>query len=98
MGSQSSVFKIGEYRRLDGIVENAQGAGDTVSASALANSAAPASSAAAATQSGNAAPANTPRQFECTPLITAEQVKQAVRKIPGFGVLGRAKSKRARDR
>jgi autotransporter strand-loop-strand O-heptosyltransferase len=30
--------------------------------------------------------ANTPRQFECTRLITAEQVKQIVRKIPGFGV------------
>jgi autotransporter strand-loop-strand O-heptosyltransferase len=29
--------------------------------------------------------ANTPRQFECTRLITAEQVKQVVRRIPGFG-------------
>src|SRR5215472_3810488 len=27
---------------------------------------------------------NTPRQFECTRLITAEQVKQAIRRIPGF--------------
>jgi autotransporter strand-loop-strand O-heptosyltransferase len=30
--------------------------------------------------------ANTPRQFECTRLITPEQVKQVLRKIPGFGV------------
>ncbi|MGE5270502.1 MAG: autotransporter strand-loop-strand O-heptosyltransferase [Thiohalocapsa sp.] len=29
--------------------------------------------------------ANTARQFECTRLITAEQVKQVVRMIPGFG-------------
>ncbi len=29
--------------------------------------------------------ANTPRQFECTRLITAEQVKQTIRRIPGFG-------------
>ena len=28
--------------------------------------------------------AGTPRQFECTSLITAEQVKQAIRRIPGF--------------
>ncbi len=28
--------------------------------------------------------AGTPRQFECTRLITAEQVKQVVRRIPGF--------------
>ncbi|MCW2285795.1 autotransporter strand-loop-strand O-heptosyltransferase [Rhodoblastus acidophilus] len=28
--------------------------------------------------------AGTPRQFECTALITAEQVKQAIRRIPGF--------------
>jgi len=28
---------------------------------------------------------NTPRQFECTRLITAEQVKQTIRRIPGFG-------------
>jgi len=27
---------------------------------------------------------NTPRQFECTRLITAEQVKTAIRRIPGF--------------
>jgi len=27
----------------------------------------------------------TPRQFECTRLITAEQVKSVIRKIPGFG-------------
>jgi autotransporter strand-loop-strand O-heptosyltransferase len=31
--------------------------------------------------------ANTPRQFECTRLITAEHVKQVIRTIPGFGVL-----------
>ena len=29
--------------------------------------------------------ANTPRQFECTRLITPEQVKQVIRRIPGFG-------------
>ena len=28
--------------------------------------------------------AGTPRQFECTRLITAEQVKQTIRRIPGF--------------
>ena len=28
--------------------------------------------------------ANTPRQFECTRLITAEQVKQTIRRLPGF--------------
>jgi autotransporter strand-loop-strand O-heptosyltransferase len=28
----------------------------------------------------------TPRQFECTRLITAEQVKAAIRKIPGFAL------------
>jgi autotransporter strand-loop-strand O-heptosyltransferase len=28
--------------------------------------------------------ANTPRQFECTRLITAEQVKQVIQQIPGF--------------
>jgi autotransporter strand-loop-strand O-heptosyltransferase len=28
---------------------------------------------------------DTPRQFECTRLITAEQVKAAIRRIPGFG-------------
>jgi hypothetical protein len=33
--------------------------------------------------------ANMARQFECTRLITAEQVKQIVRQIPGFGVIGR---------
>jgi hypothetical protein len=42
--------------------------------------------------------ANTPRQFECTRLITAEQVKQVVRKIPGFGVPSGGKPKRARTR
>ena len=30
--------------------------------------------------------AGTPRQLECTRLITAEQVKQTLRRIPGFGV------------
>jgi autotransporter strand-loop-strand O-heptosyltransferase len=29
--------------------------------------------------------ANTPRQFECTRAITVEQVKAAIRTIPGFG-------------
>jgi autotransporter strand-loop-strand O-heptosyltransferase len=33
---------------------------------------------------------NTPRQFECTRLITAEQVKQAIRRIPGFGAVNPA--------
>jgi autotransporter strand-loop-strand O-heptosyltransferase len=32
----------------------------------------------------------TPRQFECTRLITAEHVKAAVRRIPGFGVQSKA--------
>lgn len=31
--------------------------------------------------------ANTPRQFECTRLIHPHQVKQAIRRIPGFGAL-----------
>jgi len=30
--------------------------------------------------------ANTPRQFECTRLITASQVISIMRRIPGFGV------------
>ncbi|QCP53196.1 autotransporter strand-loop-strand O-heptosyltransferase [Trinickia violacea] len=29
--------------------------------------------------------AGTPRQFECTRLITTEQVRQTIRRIPGFG-------------
>ena len=29
---------------------------------------------------------NTPRQFECTRLITAEHVKAVLRRIPGFGI------------
>jgi autotransporter strand-loop-strand O-heptosyltransferase len=29
--------------------------------------------------------AGTPRQFECTRLITTEQVKQVIRRVPGFG-------------
>jgi len=32
---------------------------------------------------------DTPRQFECTRLITAEQVKAVVATIPGFGTRGR---------
>ena len=28
---------------------------------------------------------DTPRQFECTRLITADQVKATIRRIPGFG-------------
>jgi autotransporter strand-loop-strand O-heptosyltransferase len=35
--------------------------------------------------------AGTPRQFECTRLITAEQVKQAIHKIPGFGAAAQGK-------
>jgi autotransporter strand-loop-strand O-heptosyltransferase len=31
--------------------------------------------------------AGTPRQFECTRLITAEQVKRVIQTIPGFGTL-----------
>lgn len=33
---------------------------------------------------------NTPRQFECTRLITAEQVKQTIMRIPGFGQSGQS--------
>jgi len=33
---------------------------------------------------------DTPRQFECTRLITADQVKAVIRAIPGFGVPKRA--------
>jgi autotransporter strand-loop-strand O-heptosyltransferase len=33
---------------------------------------------------------DTPRQFECSRLITAEQVKQTIRRIPGFGLRRRA--------
>ena len=33
---------------------------------------------------------DTPRQFECTRLITAEQVKAVIKTIPGFGTHGRA--------
>ena len=29
---------------------------------------------------------DTPRQFECTRLITAEHVKATIKRIPGFGV------------
>ena len=32
---------------------------------------------------------DTPRQFECTRLITAEQVKSVLKRIPGFGELAR---------
>jgi autotransporter strand-loop-strand O-heptosyltransferase len=31
---------------------------------------------------------DTPRQFECTRLITADQVKAAIKRIPGFGISG----------
>ena len=34
--------------------------------------------------------AGTPRQFECTRLITAEQVKSVIRTSPGFGQFARA--------
>ena len=33
---------------------------------------------------------DTPRQFECSRLITAEQVKRTIRRIPGFGQFRRA--------
>ena len=36
--------------------------------------------------------AGTPRQFECTRLITAEHVKRTIRQIPGFGAAPRAKA------
>jgi len=36
--------------------------------------------------------ANTSRQFECTRLITADQVKQVISRIPGFGDRTRRKS------
>ncbi len=42
---------------------------------------------------------NTPRQFECTRLITADQVKQALQRIPGFGgAKGRRAARAARAR
>jgi autotransporter strand-loop-strand O-heptosyltransferase len=34
--------------------------------------------------------ADTPRQFECTRLITADQVKWVLRRLPGFGAMRRA--------
>jgi autotransporter strand-loop-strand O-heptosyltransferase len=37
---------------------------------------------------------DTPRQFECTRLITPEQVKDAIRRIPGFGAQTAAVSAR----
>jgi len=33
---------------------------------------------------------DTPRQFECTRLITADHVKAVIKTIPGFGVHSRA--------
>jgi autotransporter strand-loop-strand O-heptosyltransferase len=43
--------------------------------------------------------ANTPRQFECSRLITAGQVKAAIRRIPGFGAHPEAgRDPRARSR
>jgi autotransporter strand-loop-strand O-heptosyltransferase len=33
---------------------------------------------------------DTPRQFECTRLITADQVKAAIKRIPAFGLSGRS--------
>ncbi len=35
---------------------------------------------------------DTPRQFECTRLITAEQVKATLQRLPGFGVKAHSKS------
>jgi autotransporter strand-loop-strand O-heptosyltransferase len=40
--------------------------------------------------------AGTPRQFECTRLITAEQVKQTIQKIPGFAAATRSKPAKIR--
>jgi autotransporter strand-loop-strand O-heptosyltransferase len=40
---------------------------------------------------------NTPRQFECSRLITAEQVKNVIRTIPGFGAAAAAKGTPARQ-
>ncbi|MBX5452336.1 MAG: hypothetical protein K6U10_00180 [Acidobacteriia bacterium] len=37
----------------------------------------------------------TPRQFECTRLITAEHVKATIRRIPGFGAAHLAARRRA---
>lgn len=37
---------------------------------------------------------DTPRQFECTRLITAEQVKATIRRVPGFGAHKAAIAKR----
>jgi autotransporter strand-loop-strand O-heptosyltransferase len=37
---------------------------------------------------------DTPRQFECSRLITAEQVKQTIRRIPGFGLRQSASTER----
>jgi len=49
--------------------------------------------------------ANTPRQHECTRLITADAVKEAIRRIPGFGreaqaatSLAQARAARAREK
>jgi autotransporter strand-loop-strand O-heptosyltransferase len=39
--------------------------------------------------------AGTPRQFECTGLITADQVKQAIARIPGFAVPGQVGPRQA---
>ena len=41
---------------------------------------------------------NTPRQFECTRLITAEQVKAVIKTIPGFAAAARREHKNARGR
>ena len=36
---------------------------------------------------------DTPRQFECTRLITVDQVKAVIAKVPGFGTRGRKPAK-----
>jgi autotransporter strand-loop-strand O-heptosyltransferase len=41
---------------------------------------------------------NTPRQFECTRLITVEQVKTTIQRIPGFGANVRRRLVSAGDR
>jgi autotransporter strand-loop-strand O-heptosyltransferase len=42
--------------------------------------------------------ANTPRQFECTRLITVDQVKQVIMQIPGFPVGARKSSKSLKNK
>jgi len=41
---------------------------------------------------------DTPRQFECTRLITVEHVKSVIKTIPGFGVPARGRVREAGKR